>query len=150
MSTEPGASPFKGGFRLEPVEDRDDGACWVDVWGADLAELLPRVLEAASQAGGGVARSSVRALQSFAGRSNDVAGLVATFVAMGLATPVIRASCDSAPPGEEVVGEGATAVLRGETVVPGPDRLALEYAPKSARVWSEGSVVRARFQVQPR
>ncbi len=149
MSGDAGETPFKGGFRIEPPED-DGGACWVDVWGADISELLPRVLEAASQAGGGVERSTVRALQSFAGRSKDLAGLVATFAAMGLATPVVRASCDSAPSEDDAETAGLTAMLRGETVAPGADRIDLEYVPQSASVWREDPLVRARFQVRPR
>ena len=34
---------FRGGFRFAPVED---GRIEVDVWGADLAEVLPRTAEA--------------------------------------------------------------------------------------------------------
>ena len=47
-------SPFRGGFRFEPETGDHAGACTVEAWGATVRELLPRVVEAASNAAGGV------------------------------------------------------------------------------------------------
>jgi len=150
-------SPFRGGYRFVPG---DAGVTTVDVWGADLTELLPRAAEAAFRAAGTPRSLAAAPAFRIEVRAEDAPTVIGAVVvtALGLlaregrwASEVACRSVVSVEPGGTLPpGVGAVLVCGGGHVDrdrdPGLRRLAV--TDDAPGVWEENGILRARFHVR--
>ncbi len=151
-------TPFRGGFRY--LRSDDGAAVTADVWGADLAEVLARTVEAACRAAGVPDAPAPAPPQRVECRGDDIESLLDAAVAHVLGrlasdgVYLTAARCTSLARidagGELPPGFAALLVCDAQHVVPpGESELvAVQPAGRRCRAWREGQVLRVQVHLR--